>query len=143
MGKGGIFLALTVVLILAVFYYLSFEYERPEEPGSDRPPELRRPGLNIVEDCENNLTCLQEAVSTCKKVDFELSSPLNSSKKFRGSVVGKVLDKCQVYVFDPLTNESATCNIDESAFEIKDTKALRNICSGELAERLLRESARQ
>jgi hypothetical protein len=139
MRKGSVFLLLTFVGLMAVFYFLFFHYEKPKEGLPSLPHSADAPRGDITGDCGRDSECFVAAIEDdCRIVTFLLPNPLNSTVFFNGRVIGPILSKCEVYIEDITTNQSMRCHIDESAFEnIKSPEGLRAVCSGDLLDRIL------
>jgi len=137
MGKGGIFLALTVLLIIAVFVYLFFIYTPPEAEPTDIYVVKDAPRGDITTNCELNTTCFKQAINNdCQLVIFQLQDPDNSSNLFDGKIIGPIFDRCEVVIKDKTNQESMRCNLPKR-LTIKSIPELQSVCSGDLLDRIL------
>jgi|GEM_PF-3288093 len=139
MEKGNKFLKLTVILVVAVFIFLFFLYDRPPEadvPTGGTKPST--PGGPVVTNCGSDIVCFEAAIKDgCKSATFTLPDPSNETALLEGAVTGQVLSKCRIRIESPDTGESMDCLVDESSFSsIGSLAALKSLCSGELLARI-------
>jgi hypothetical protein len=136
MDKGALFLVLTIISLIAVSYFFTFNYERTDGHGqvvqtSDAPRG------EVVADCEADLNCFLNAISECNIVTFLLPDPLNETNSFEGIIIGNVFDKCEVILEDPKSKNIMKCLLNEDSLDqISSVSGLKKVCSGELLDYL-------
>ncbi len=136
MDKGALFLVLTIISLIVVGYFFTFNYERTDDHGqvvqtSDAPRG------DVLVDCEEDLNCFLNALPDCDIVTFFLPDPLNESNSFEGIIIGNVFDKCEVILEDSKTKNTMKCLLNEDSLDqISSVSGLKKVCSGELLDYL-------